>query len=103
MMVAKVFDVDNLALLLLAFLLVPTRNTALGACCRVVMESEGNPRGFMPSDTRASTSRFRGRTQSKGLDVDSLYVVHAQCNRAPKQRRRTYRAHGRINRECVGV
>lgn len=37
--------------------------------------------------------------QSKALDVDGLYIVHVQCNRAPKQRRRTYRAHGRINRE----
>lgn len=37
--------------------------------------------------------------QSKALDVDSLYIVHVQCNRAPKQRRRTYRAHGRINRK----
>ncbi|CAI5527449.1 unnamed protein product [Closterium sp. Naga37s-1] len=33
----------------------------------------------------------------KGLDVDSLHVSHIQVNRAPKQRRRTYRAHGRIN------
>ena len=33
----------------------------------------------------------------KGLDVDDLEVVHAQCNRAQQQRRRTYRAHGRIN------
>jgi len=33
----------------------------------------------------------------KQIDVDNLYVVHAQANRAPKQRRRTYRAHGRIN------
>ena len=32
----------------------------------------------------------------KGLDADTLYVTHAQSNRAPKQRRRTYRAHGRI-------
>ena len=31
----------------------------------------------------------------KGLDVDNLYVTHAQANRAMKQRRRTYRAHGR--------
>lgn len=37
--------------------------------------------------------------QSKGLDVDALYITHVQANRAPKQRRRTYRAHGRINRE----
>lgn len=35
--------------------------------------------------------------QVKGLDVDSLVVKHVQVNQAPKQRRRTYRAHGRIN------
>ena len=38
--------------------------------------------------------------QTKGLDVDTLYVSHIQVNKAQKQRRRTYRAHGRINRMC---
>ena len=33
----------------------------------------------------------------RNLDVDSLYVSHAQVNKAPYMRRRTYRAHGRIN------
>jgi len=33
----------------------------------------------------------------QGLDVESLYIHHIQVNRAPKLRRRTYRAHGRIN------
>jgi large subunit ribosomal protein L17e len=33
--------------------------------------------------------------EMKGLDTDNLYVTHAQANRAMKQRRRTYRAHGR--------
>jgi len=33
----------------------------------------------------------------KGLSVDKLYVSHIQVQRAQKQRRRTYRAHGRIN------
>ena len=32
-----------------------------------------------------------------GLEVESLFVAHIQVNRAPKMRRRTYRAHGRIN------
>ncbi|GCB77029.1 hypothetical protein scyTo_0017538 [Scyliorhinus torazame] len=32
-----------------------------------------------------------------GLDVDSLVIEHIQVNKAPKMRRRTYRAHGRIN------
>merc|ERR1712166_735516 len=35
--------------------------------------------------------------EMKGLDVDDLVIKHAQTNRAQKQRRRTYRAHGRIN------
>ena len=33
----------------------------------------------------------------KGLDTDSLEISHIQVNRAQKQRRRTYRAHGRTN------
>merc|ERR1719471_830705 len=33
----------------------------------------------------------------KGLDADHLFIDHIQVNRAPKMRRRTYRAHGRIN------
>jgi len=33
----------------------------------------------------------------KGLDVDRLAIEHIQVNRAAKMRRRTYRAHGRIN------
>merc|ERR1712179_809158 len=33
----------------------------------------------------------------KGLDVDHLVIDHIQVNRAPYMRRRTYRAHGRIN------
>ena len=36
-------------------------------------------------------------SQVKGLDVDTLEIFHIQVNRAQKQRRRTYRAHGRTN------
>ena len=32
-----------------------------------------------------------------GLDTDACVIKHVQVNRAVKQRRRTYRAHGRIN------
>jgi len=35
--------------------------------------------------------------EGKNLDVDALHITHIQVNRAPKMRRRTYRAHGRIN------
>lgn len=36
--------------------------------------------------------------ETKGLDVEALYISHGQCNRAPAGRRRTYRAHGRIGK-----
>merc|ERR1711957_963977 len=36
--------------------------------------------------------------ETKGLDPENLYISHAQCNRAPPGRRRTYRAHGRIGK-----
>lgn len=32
-----------------------------------------------------------------GLELDTLVIDHVQTNQAPKLRRRTYRAHGRIN------
>ncbi len=35
--------------------------------------------------------------QVKGLDTDNLVISHIQVNRAMRQRRRTYRAHGRVN------
>jgi len=36
--------------------------------------------------------------ETKGLDVENCVIVHAQANRAPAGRRRTYRAHGRIGK-----
>jgi large subunit ribosomal protein L17e len=33
----------------------------------------------------------------KGLDTENLEIFHIQVNRSQKQRRRTYRAHGRTN------
>lgn len=35
--------------------------------------------------------------ETKGLDTDALYISHIQVNQAQAGRRRTYRAHGRIN------
>ena len=38
----------------------------------------------------------------KALNTDALVIDHIQVNRAAKMRRRTYRAHGRINRKfCI--
>lgn len=36
--------------------------------------------------------------ETKGMDPANLIIDHAQCNRAPAGRRRTYRAHGRIGK-----
>ncbi|KAG0165130.1 60S ribosomal protein L17 [Apophysomyces sp. BC1034] len=35
--------------------------------------------------------------EAKGLNVEELYISGVVVNQAPKHRRRTYRAHGRIN------
>lgn len=39
----------------------------------------------------------QANAESKGLDVANLKISHIQVNRAPKFRRRTFRAHGRSN------
>ncbi len=41
-------------------------------------------------------SNAESNAEIAGLEVDSLIVDHIQANQAPKLRRRTYRAHGRI-------
>jgi large subunit ribosomal protein L17e len=38
---------------------------------------------------------------AKGLDTSNLQVKHIQVNQAPKQRRRTYRAHGRVSKPRI--
>lgn len=38
----------------------------------------------------------QANAEKKSLDLDSLQITHIQVNQAPKTRRRTYRAHGRI-------
>lgn len=36
--------------------------------------------------------------KAQDMDVENLVISHIQVNEAPKMRRRTYRAHGRINK-----
>lgn len=43
-------------------------------------------------------SNAEANASAKALDLDALKIVHIQVNEAPKMRRRTYRAHGRIGR-----
>merc|ERR1712093_528390 len=42
-------------------------------------------------------SNAEANAEMKSLDVDKLFIAHIQVNRAVQNRRRTYRAHGRIN------
>ncbi|OMH81721.1 60S ribosomal protein L17 [Zancudomyces culisetae] len=39
----------------------------------------------------------KSNAEAKDLEVEKLVIKHIQVNAAPKQRRRTFRAHGRIN------
>lgn len=39
----------------------------------------------------------QANAETKGLNTEELVIKHINVNPAPKQRRRTYRAHGRIN------
>jgi len=39
----------------------------------------------------------RSNAEAKNLKAAKLFISHIQVNRAPKHRRRTHRAHGRIN------
>jgi large subunit ribosomal protein L17e len=42
-------------------------------------------------------TNIQSNAAAKGLDLAKVSITHANCNQAPKMRRRTYRAHGRIN------
>ena len=48
-----------------------------------------------------SKGPFVAGSQVKGLNTENLFVKYVQVNQAPKGRRRTYRAHGRINGGCL--
>lgn len=61
-------------------------------------EANATVRPMEPSDRFFLLNYFPIiKPQAKNLDTEKLVVSHIQVNRAPKQRRRTYRAHGRIN------
>jgi ribosomal protein L22 len=55
---------------------------------------------FWPKNATTQMLALLGNAEAnakfKNLKEDSLYVKHVSCNMAPKGRRRTYRAHGRI-------
>ena len=58
----------------------------------------GTGAAYGESNRRSPEAGKSGALQVKGLDTDNMVIQHIQVNQAQKQRRRTYRAHGRINR-----
>lgn len=63
----------------------------------------GHPQGRWPKKSAELIldllKNAESNAEMKNLDVAALYVDACQVNRAPHMRRRTYRAHGRINRK----
>ncbi|KAJ1077198.1 hypothetical protein K5549_005368 [Capra hircus] len=80
---------------------VPFRryNGGVGRCAQA--KQWGWTQGRWPKKSAAFLLHMLKNAESsaelKGLDVDSLVIEHIQVNQAPKMRRRTYRAHGRIH------
>ena len=74
-----------------------------GGCGRHAQAKNTNAHGSQVGWPVKSVAHFvslltnvAANAELKGLDVDNCSIVHVQANAAVKQRRRTYRAHGRI-------
>ncbi|CAD6234284.1 hypothetical protein G9C98_001489 [Cotesia typhae] len=80
---------------------VPFRrfNGGVGRCAQA--KQFGTTQGRWPKKSAEFLLQLLRNAESnadyKGLDVDRLVIDHIQVNHAPCLRRRTYRAHGRIN------
>ncbi|CAI0381129.1 unnamed protein product [Linum tenue] len=82
---------------------IPFRRFCRGVGRTAQAKNRGHPNG--QGRWPAKSAKFvldllknaESNAEVKGLDVDALYISHIQVNQAQKQRRRTYRAHGRIN------
>ncbi|KAF5295031.1 hypothetical protein FQR65_LT10584 [Abscondita terminalis] len=80
---------------------VPFRrfNGGVGRCAQA--KQWGTTQGRWPKKSAEFLLQMLRNAESNadfsGLDVDRLHIEHIQVNRAACLRRRTYRAHGRIN------
>tara|TARA_B100001778_G_C18458655_1_gene570122 strand:- start:156 stop:707 length:552 start_codon:yes stop_codon:yes gene_type:complete len=74
---------------------------AVGRTAQAKNEGSTNGQGRWPKKAAEALlgllANAKSNADTKGLDVENLTVTHIQCNKAIPQRRRTYRAHGRIN------
>jgi large subunit ribosomal protein L17e len=76
-------------------------NGCVGRCAQSKNEGSTNSQGRWPKKSCSFMLNLLINAESnakfKGLNMDKLYVRHVQVNRAMRQRRRVYRAHGRVN------
>merc|ERR1712135_242163 len=81
--------------------IVPFRRFSGGVGRKAQCKNHKAPQGRWPEKSAQFLLQLLKNAESnadvKGLDVDSLVIDHIQVNKAPYMRRRTYRAHGRIN------
>merc|ERR1712072_1611611 len=75
-----------------------------GGCGRHAQGKQRNAPGDKCRWPQKATKAFldllrnaQANAEDQHLNQDALIVKHVSCQRAPKMRRRTYRAHGRIN------
>merc|ERR1719199_2004430 len=69
----------------------------VGRTAQAKNEGSTNGQARWPTKSCEFLLGLLNNAEVKGLDIDSLAITHIQVNKAQKQRRRTYRAHGRIN------
>lgn len=81
--------------------IVPFRRFCGGVGRHAQAKQWGTTQGRWPKKSAMFLLQLLKNAESnaefKGLDTDHLVIEHIQVNQAPKMRRRTYRAHGRIN------
>ncbi|KAK9826968.1 hypothetical protein WJX74_002088 [Apatococcus lobatus] len=73
----------------------------VGRSAQAKNEGQSNGQGRWPAKSceflLGLLKNAESNAEVKGLETENLYIEHIQVNKAQKQRRRTYRAHGRIN------
>merc|ERR1711976_342103 len=76
-------------------------NGCVGRCAQSKNEGATNAQGRWPRKSCIFMLNLLVNAESnakfKGLCISKLYVRHVQVNKALRQRRKTYRAHGRVN------
>ncbi|KAK9824248.1 hypothetical protein WJX72_008907 [[Myrmecia] bisecta] len=73
----------------------------VGRTAQAKNEGQSNGQGRWPAKScqflLGLLKNAESNAEVKGLDTDNMFISHIQVNQAQQQRRRTYRAHGRIN------